>query len=156
MKKIIKPKRVKKAVKRNQTGMALLLCFVISGIAVAIALRQMALERRLKKDSVEQSTINKVAGEYTVTTAVGKLSSRTINLSLSSDRKVKLISTMQGDDKARELIGSWSGDSNGTIITSFKDKVYAFSYTPDGSGTLRLLNPDVEIWGAATLTLTRK
>jgi len=156
MKKIIKPKRVKKVATSNHSGVALLLCFVIAGVAVAVALRQMALERKLTKDSVEQSTINKVAGEYTVTTSVGKLSSHTIYLKLSGDRKVKLISTMQGDDKTLELAGSWSGDSNGTIITSFKDKVYAFSYTPDGTGALRLLNPDVELWGAATLTLTRK
>lgn len=156
MKRIAKTKRVKKVVNNHHTGLALLLCFVIAGVAVAIALRQIALERRLKKNTVEQSSVSKVAGVYAVTTNVGKLTARTITLTLSPDRTVKLESKIQGEDKVQELLGNWSGDSNGTIIASFKDKVYAFSYTPDGRGALRLLNPDVELWGAATLTLSRE
>ena len=156
MKKNPKTKRFKKAVNSHHTGLALLLCFLIAGVAVAIALRQITLERRLRKNIVEQSSVSKVAGVYTVTTNVGKLTNRTITLTLSPDRNVKLVSKIQGEDKVQELSGSWSGDSNGTIIASFKDKVYAFSYTSEGKGTLRLLNPDVELWGAATLTLTRE
>lgn len=156
MKKITKTKRIKKAVNSHHTGLALLLCFLIAGVAVAISLRQIALERRLRKNTFEQSSVSKVAGVYTVTTNVGKLTNKTITLTLTSDRTVKLVSKLQGDDKVQELSGNWSGDSNGTIIASFKDKVYAFSYTSDNKGTLRLLNPDVDLWGAATLTLTRE
>lgn len=156
MKKNTKTKRFKKAVNSHHTGLALLLCFLIAGVAVAIALRQITLERRLRKNIVEQSSVSKVAGVYTVTTNVGKLTNRTITLTLSPDRNVKLVSKIQGEDKVQELSGNWSGDSNGTIIASFKDKVYAFSYTSEDKGTLRLLNPDVELWGAATLTLTRE
>lgn len=155
MKKITRTKRVKKVVSNHHTGLVLLLCFVIAGIAVAIALRQIALERRFTKNNVEQSSLAKIAGVYAVTTNLGKLTARTITLTLFPDRTVHLVSKIQGKDTDRELSGSWSGDSNGTIIVSFKDKVYAFSYTPDGTGALRLLNPDVELWGAATLTLTR-
>lgn len=155
MKKTIKSKRVKEVAKNNHTGVALLLCFVIAGVAVAIALRQLALERRLITNTTEDGSIVKVAGEYRVAISAGKLVSRVITLSLSSDRSVKLTVKTQGNDEVQELTGTWSGDSNGTIITSFKDKVYAFSYQPEGAGTLRLLNPDVELWGAATLTLTR-
>ena len=156
MKKTSKTKRVKKTAKSQHTGLALLLCFLIAGVAVAISLRQIALERRLTKNSVDLSSVSKVAGVYTVTTNVGKLTNRTITMTLTPDRNVKLVSKIQGEDKVQELSGNWSGDSNGTIITSFKDRVYAFSYISDGKGTLRLLNPDVELWGAATLTLTRE
>ncbi|MCE7898021.1 MAG: hypothetical protein DPW11_04535 [bacterium] len=156
MKKNTKTKRVKKTVKSQHTGLALLLCFLVAGVAVAISLRQIALERRLTKNAVDLSSVSKVAGVYTVTTNVGKLTNRTITMTFTPDRNVKLVSKIQGEDKVQELSGNWSGDSNGTIITSFKDRVYAFSYIPDGKGTLRLLNPDVELWGAATLTLTRE
>lgn len=156
MKKIAKSKRAKKNANNHHTGIALLLCFVIAGVAVAIALRQIALERRLRKDVIEDSGVVKVAGVYSVTTSVGKQTSRTITLTLSPDRNVKLVSKQQGEENALEMSGNWSGDSNGTIIVSFKDKVFAFSYTSAGKETLRLLNPDVELWGAATLTLTRQ
>ena len=156
MKKTAKSKRIKKSTSNHHTGLALLLCFVIAGVAVDIALRQMALERRLKKDIVEQSSISKVAGAYSVTTNVSRLASKTITLTLNPNRTANMASKTTAEDRGMKLDGSWSGDSNGTIIVSFTDKVYAFSYAPEGTGALRLLNPDVELWGAATLTLTRQ
>ncbi|TXH07411.1 MAG: hypothetical protein E6R05_00495 [Candidatus Moraniibacteriota bacterium] len=140
----------------NHTGIALLCCFLIATLAVGIALRQIVLERKIKMESLERDIVSQVAGEYSVTTNIGKLNSQNISLVLRSDRKAILISKLLSDEKSQELHGFWSGDSNSNIITSFKDKIFAFSYSSEGTGALRILNPDVELWGAATLTLTRK
>ncbi len=155
MKKSAKTKRTKGSTKSNHTGVALLLCFLVASVAVAIALRQLALERRLNQQNTETNSTTSVVGVYKVNIIAGKFANKTITLSLSKDRSAELSYELENPQKKVTLVGNWSGDSNGTVITNFEDAVYAFSYNPSGTGALKLLNPDVEFWGAATLTLTR-
>ncbi len=154
MKKTSKNKRAKGSTKSNHTGMALLFCFLLASIAVAIALRQIALERRLSRELTQNPAASNMLGTYSVTVTAGRFSNKTITIDLNNDRTAKLTYNSQTEDSQVTEDGNWSGDSNGTIITNFKDKVYAFSYSP--AGTLRLLNPDLDLWGAATLTLTKE
>ena len=136
--------------------MALLFCFLLASIAVAIALRQIVLERRLSREVSQNPAASNMLGSYSVTVTAGRFSNKTIKIELNKDRTSKLTYNSQTEDSQVSEDGNWSGDSNGTIITNFKDKVYAFSYSPAGTGTLRLLNPDLDLWGAATLTLTKE
>ena len=156
MKKSTKTKRVSKSKNTSHTGMALLFCFLLASIAVAIALRQIALERRLRRENTQNSAASNMLGSYSVTVTAGRFSNKTIKIELNKDRTAKLTYNSQNETSQVTEDGNWSGDSNGTIITNFKDKVYAFSYSPDGKGSLRLLNPDLDLWGAATLTLTKE
>ncbi len=136
--------------------MALLFCFLLASVAVAIALRQIALEHRLRREVTQNPAASNMLGSYSVTVTAGRLTNKTIKIELNKDRTATLTYNSQTEDSQVIEYGNWSGDSNGTIITNFKDKVYAFSYSPDGKGTLRLLNPDLDLWGAATLTLTKE
>lgn len=145
------PKRKKYNV--NFSGIALLVCFVISSTAVALALHQIILERRLKNELLSSNLVPKIVGNYSVSLFTTKTTESIIKLQLTADRKATL--RYELDKESKELEGSWSGDSNGTVIVSFQDKVFAFSYSPGSTPTLRLLNPDLEIWGARTLTLKR-
>ena len=156
MKKSTKTKRVSKSKTASHTGMALLFCFLLASIAVAIALRQIALERRLSREVTQNPAASNMLGSYSVTVTAGRFSNKTIKIELNKDRTAKLTYNSQNETSQVSEDGNWSGDSNGTIITNFKDKVYAFSYSPDGKGSLRLLNPDLDLWGAATLTLTKE
>lgn len=152
MKKRTSTRRPPKPV--SHTGVALLVCFILATLAVALSLRQISLERQLKQP---QSTIDStLTGSYKVTTSSATSRTRSITLTLSADRTAILSYQDPSAKQVEERSGSWSGDSNGTIITNFGDSVYAFSYLSDGTGSLKLLNPDVEFWGAATLTLTKQ
>jgi hypothetical protein len=141
---------------QHHSGLALVMCFVLAGIAVALATRQLVLERRHNQQSVIiDETTTRLVGTYKVEIPRGK-STRTTSLALESNRTATLTQSDSGVSSPTITSGSWSGDSNGTIIVTLSDKTYAFSYTPTGTGALRLLNPDVKVWGAATLTLTRQ
>ncbi len=139
----------------SPTGLALLVCFVIAALSVALALRQLLLEQKYQKLAAESSDISRVAGQYRVTLNQNTPQQKSITLTLSGDRRATLVYNSPEGADSPDLSGQWSGDSSGNIITNFADKVYAFSYLPQGTGSLKLLNPDAEYWGAATLTLTR-
>lgn len=158
MKKTKKSKSVgSRSSAKSNTGMALLFCFLLASIAVAYTLRQLALERRLIANTqLTDATSTRMVGTYQVTVPATSSPGRLITLTLSSDRSVELTQDFHNSEPPKVEKGSWSGDSNGTIIVTLGPKTYAFSYSPTATGALRLLNPDVEVWGAATLTLTRK
>lgn len=141
---------------QSHTGMALLVCFLLASIAVAIAMRQLILERRFRAETQALlATTNPLVGTYRVTVPDSKSKGRLITLSLDDKRNAVLTQDYQNDKEPVVQSGSWSGDSNGTIIVTLGDKPYAFSFNPADSGSLRLLNPDVKVWGAATLTLIK-
>lgn len=155
-----KPKKAKSASRRffkTNSGIAFLICVLIASVAVAYTLRQMALERRLLRSTQlidEPST--RLVGTYRVTVPASAEPGRLITLTLSPDRTAELTQDYRNSESPVVEKGSWSGDSNGTIIVTLGQKTYGFSYSPTGTGALRLLNPDVAVWGAATLTLTRQ
>jgi uncharacterized protein YpmS len=130
MKKSIKTKRASKSKNTSHTGMALLFCFLLASIAVAIALRQLALERRLSREVTQNPAASNMLGSYSVTVTAGRLTNKTIKIELNKDRTAKLTYNSQTEDSQVIEDGNWSGDSNGTIITNFKDKVYAFTTHP--------------------------
>ena len=137
-------------------GLAFLFCLLLASIAVAYTLRQLALERRLANTQIIDETATRLVGTYHVSVPASSPPGRKITLTLTSDRTAELILDLNNGDKPMIEKGSWSGDSNGTIIVTLGSKTYGFSYSPLGTGALRLLNPDVEVWGASTLTLNRQ
>lgn len=151
MKKTIK----KSANRRNSsgTGIALLICFVIAAIGVALAIRQLVLERRYMMSKMPPAA----APEVTTTLAgdfVAKLSDRTIDLKLSDDRSAVITHDHANNKLDFKENGRWSGDTNGTVIVSIGDKTtYAFSAQ---SNILTLLNPDTKIWGSNKISFTKK
>lgn len=141
---------------RSHTGIALLFCFFIASVAVAIAMRQLILERSFREGnpSLKIST-NPIVGIYRVTVPESNSPGQLISLELKDNRSAVLTQDHQDNQDPLVQNGSWSGDSNGTIIVTLGDKPYAFSFSPEDSGSLRLLNPDIKVWGAATLTLVK-
>lgn len=150
---------MKKTIKKSSrhqnssgTGIALLICFVIATVAVAVAIRQLVLERRyfqsLAKSEVT-SPKNPLVGVYTAT-----LKNSVVTLDLNLDRSVTLTRDNVSDKLDTKESGSWSGDTNGTVIVSIGDKTtYAFS---SQDNMLTLLNPDVKIWGNNKVTFSKK
>lgn len=141
---------------KSHTGVTLLVCFLIASVAVAIAIRQLILERQFRtENSGYLISTNPLVGSYRVTIPDSKSRQRIITLKL--DEKRGAVLTQERPDSKDPIVqnGSWSGDSNGTIIVTLGEKAFAFSYSPADSGSLKLLNPDVEVWGAATLTLVK-
>ena len=134
------------------TGVALLICFFIAAIGVAVAVRQLVLERRYL------STIPIAASPAPTTTLAGnfesKLADRTINLELKADRSASINQDHTNNKLDFKENGSWSGDTNGTIIISIGDKTtYAFSAQ---NNILTLLNPDIKIWGSNKVSFFKK
>lgn len=150
-------KTSKKSLRRQQTsgtGIALLICFVIATVGVAVAIRQLVLERRYLRDS----TLVTTAPKPTTTTLAGhfvsQLSDRTVELELKADRTASINHDHTNNKLDFKENGSWSGDTNGTIIVSIGDKTtYAFSAQKD---TLTLLNPDIKIWGSNKVIFSKK
>ncbi len=146
---------MKKSIKKSSssgTGVVLLICFAIASIGVAVAIRQLVLERRyfqsLAKSEVT-SPKNPLVGVYTAT-----LKNSVVTLDLNLDRSVTLTRDNVSDKLDTKESGSWSGDTNGTVIVSIGDKTtYAFT---SQSGVLTLLNPDVKTWGTAAITFIKK
>lgn len=136
----------------HHTGIALLVCFIIAALAVILALRQISLEKNLL-NSISNQQPNPVAiGTYQVTATTSAAIQKEVTLNLASDRSATLIFHQPTQPK-KTLIGNWSSDSNNTVITTFNDRVYAFSYSHVSTPSLKLLNPDLDNWDAATLTL---
>lgn len=155
IKKIVSKRATKQP--QSHTGIALLVCFFLASIAVAIAMRQLILERRFREQTTSlKKMTNPLVGVYKVTIPAGKSAGRVITLELDDKRNAVLTQDHRDDKQPIVQKGSWSGDSNGTVIVTFDNTAYAFSFNPAGSGSLRLLNPDVKVWGAATLTLNKE
>lgn len=136
----------------NYSGIALLLCFIISGIGVAIALRQLALERRLFKDNIFQKS-SETTGIYTTKIARGTPEELNITMTLGLDNSAHINRVSKTGDQ-QIYTGTWSSDSNGTIILMINKNIFALSPTQEKS--LRLLNPDNIIWATTSATLVRQ
>ena len=151
---------MKKTIKKSSrhqnssgTGIALLICFVIATVAVAVAIRQLVLERRYMMSKMmptaTPATTTTLSGDF-----VAELSDRTIDLKLSSDRTAVITHDHANNKLDFKENGLWSGDTNGTVIVSIGDKTtYAFS---SQDNMLTLLNPDVKIWGNNKVTFSKK
>lgn len=145
-----KSKNPKSRSTSHNTGIALLFCFLVAAVAVSFSLRQLALERRHQSVTLSQEIASYV-GLYTTTLAPNTPRAATLKLSLNSDNTAELVVTSPPLE-SQSYRGSWSGDSNGTIIVALPNNTFAFTYNQD---TLRLLNPDANLWQATTASLTK-
>lgn len=133
------------------TGIALLTCFVIASIGVAVAIRQLALENRYFQliSASNQPTQHQLISSY-----IFEQQPHSYTLTLNQDRSVILSKLNNTSKESTTEYGSWSGDTNGTVIISVGDsQTYGFAATDN---SLTLLNPDQKQWGTTKVVFLRK
>lgn len=136
------PKNHKKSrvTNNSSSGTALLLCFAIASAGVSLAIRQIILEHRLVNSIQVNNAKDSLSGSYT---------SDGLKLTLAPSR---LATLTKG---STQLEGSWSGDSNGTIIITLQNHPYAFTYN-SSDNSLRLVSAADTVWASNNITLSKQ